>query len=234
MAAIELYSTPLFTDANLISYYRMEGNSNDAKGLHNGADTNVSYHANYGKFGQGAIVTIAAGNGINLGNTSDFNFTSSNFSFSFWFAPKDNANNKTLFSRGQYVIDGYFCSIFTSGANVDLGFYTNQDGVVQANRTSTVFELDTMHHVAIVREGSVVTIYKNAAECSYSAHEAVTNPLTSTKNFYILRYELTTYEPNAYMDDFAIFNRALTTDEVSKLYTGDWPTEGGAFLLNFI
>lgn len=53
-AATELYSTPLFNDASLISYYRMEGNSNDAKSSNNGSDSSMSYSTTSGKFGEGA------------------------------------------------------------------------------------------------------------------------------------------------------------------------------------
>ena len=50
---IQLADTSLFSDANLVSYYKLEGNSNDSKGSNNGTDTSVDYGTAYGKFGQG-------------------------------------------------------------------------------------------------------------------------------------------------------------------------------------
>ena len=38
---------------NLISYYKLEGNSNDSIGTYNGTDTSMSYGISYGKIGQG-------------------------------------------------------------------------------------------------------------------------------------------------------------------------------------
>lgn len=43
MAAHELYLTPLFSDANLMAYWRMEGSNADSKGTDNGNDTSVTY-----------------------------------------------------------------------------------------------------------------------------------------------------------------------------------------------
>src|SRR4051812_13528905 len=39
---------------NLVSYYRLDGNSNDAVGANNGSDTNISYSAGNGKINNGA------------------------------------------------------------------------------------------------------------------------------------------------------------------------------------
>ncbi len=52
--AVELFTYPLFLDANLVAYWRMEGNSNDSKGSNNGTDSNITYSNANGRFGQGA------------------------------------------------------------------------------------------------------------------------------------------------------------------------------------
>lgn len=223
MAAAELYTTPLFTDANLLSYYRFEGNSNDAKGTNNGTATNITYGTANGKFAEGAVSAAAGGDGINIGNPANLNFTSGDFSFNFWFYPQINTNNKTVFSRGEYQVEGYYCSIFTNGSDVDMGFYTNQVGALQTTLTTTAFELNNWHMVSIVRSGTACNIYKNGTVCSYETKESIINPATSSKNMYLLRYDGTSYETTAKIDDFAIFNRALTQTELTNLYTGNWP-----------
>ncbi|GIW70235.1 MAG: hypothetical protein KatS3mg101_0982 [Patescibacteria group bacterium] len=52
MPAIELYSTPLFSDSSLVSYKRFEnGNSVDSKNTsYNGTDTSMAYGSSYGSF----------------------------------------------------------------------------------------------------------------------------------------------------------------------------------------
>ena len=49
-----LSSSALLSDANLLSYYPLDGNANDRKGGQNGVGTAIMYGANFGKFGQGA------------------------------------------------------------------------------------------------------------------------------------------------------------------------------------
>ena len=54
--AVELSSYPtLYNDANLVAYWKFEGNSNSTVGSKTGTDTNITYNASYGKFGQGAL-----------------------------------------------------------------------------------------------------------------------------------------------------------------------------------
>jgi hypothetical protein len=216
----DFYSTSLITDANLLHYYRFEGDSHDSIGTYDGTDTNITYASGNGKFGMGIASTAGSGDGISVGNGSNLNFTSGDFSFSFWFNPQTNANNKNLFCRGLYTDDGYLCAVFASGDNVNMGFYTYQNAAVQAHVTSTVFELNNWHHVAITRSGTAVKIYKNGQECLYGTAESHTDPETSTRNFYIARYDEVSYESAAKIDDFAIFNRLLTPTEVNDIYAG--------------
>lgn len=52
-----LSATKFINDASLVSYWPLDGNSNDAKGSNNGTDTSVTYgtsYVPYVNFGQGA------------------------------------------------------------------------------------------------------------------------------------------------------------------------------------
>ena len=40
---------------NLVSYWKLDGNSNDSVGSNNGSDTNITYGTSYGKINQGAL-----------------------------------------------------------------------------------------------------------------------------------------------------------------------------------
>jgi len=84
---IEFYSNSLYDDANCISYWRFEGNSNDTKGAHNGTDTNITYGTEYGRFNQGALFNGSTSKIVTANNSG----ISGNavFSFSIWVKPTD-------------------------------------------------------------------------------------------------------------------------------------------------
>src|ERR1039458_7799243 len=68
--------------SGLVSYYKLDANSNDSVGSNNGTDTAISYAT------AGVVGNCATFNGttskIDLGASANLNFTSSDFSFSFW------------------------------------------------------------------------------------------------------------------------------------------------------
>ena len=78
----DLYGNAFFNEASLKAYYRLEGNSNDEKGVHNASsDLNATFDVAYGKFGQG--VSYASGWSV-IPDHADFKPTS-NFSVGLWF-----------------------------------------------------------------------------------------------------------------------------------------------------
>jgi hypothetical protein len=102
-SSLEMYSTPLFSDSNLASYYRFEGNSNDAKGSNNGSDTSISYGSSYGEFGQGASFNGGSSE-MDMGNVFDETGTSP-FSISTWI--KTSAGGANVYSIASRQIMTY-------------------------------------------------------------------------------------------------------------------------------
>lgn len=93
----ELYTTSLFNDSNLISYYRMEGNASDTKGSNNGTATNVTFGSSYGEFGQGAAFN---GTSSVIPAFTASPSVSITFSVNLWFLTNTltSGSNLTLFS----------------------------------------------------------------------------------------------------------------------------------------
>ena len=218
---------PLINDEGLIDYYSFEGNSNDLKGLLNGSDTGIAYSSFEGKFGQYMRSAGAVGDGVNLGNDSSLDFTSGDFSFNFWINPTPSVDNLTIFARGLWQTDGYYCALkYISGA-YDIEFVTNQGAPSPASQFTTGnshFYAGEWTMVSVTRTGSVVKIYYNGVESGYSNQPAVVNPTSGSRNFYISRYFDTGYENNSKFDDFAIFNRVLTSADIESLYNNTFPT----------
>lgn len=203
----ELFSSSLYNDANLLAYYRFEGNSTDSKGGHNGTDSGVTYGTSYGKFGQGASFSNAST------NTGSWNIPTV-FSISGWVYLNSLTDLQTLFSN--YSGGG-------TGSNVVQLFVSAGDGsvvysnfVVDSTASTAKLTANAWHHVAVTHNGSTVKIYIDGA----LDHQATVAHASSTQtNFIGKRGD--GYQPlNGKVDDLAIFSRELTAAEISSLYNG--------------
>ncbi|MBU1092548.1 LamG domain-containing protein [Patescibacteria group bacterium] len=216
MAATELYSTPLFDDADLVAYWRLENNAEDSKNSYDGTASNITYAA--GKFG-----TAAVGNGSNgyitMGVQSALNITTGNATWSFWMRFTSFANQPMCFSNGLYNTYGYFFRVPSAGLAY---FRSNQSGAHQDIPIEHALSVDTTYFITITKSGTTINIYVNG---SLDGTGSITNPTSSTEPFYLLNYTPTglTLSPSGWIDDFAVFSSVLTTTEISNLYNG-WPS----------
>ena len=106
MATIELYSTPLYSNANLVSYYRLEANSNDSKSSNNGTDVGtVTYNATYGKFSNGC--NYSATGYTHFGSASRLDFGATDHTFTAWVkTPASYATDKGILIRRSSIGGG--------------------------------------------------------------------------------------------------------------------------------
>jgi len=221
MAAIELYSTPLFSDANLVSYWRMEGNSTDEIGSNNGSDSNVTYSEANGKFGQGAgfvgtgSITDSSPTGISL-NT---------FSLSFWTKTADGSGGGDAFTNYLRVGDNH-------------GFRIKIDATILAkNYKPATPTSKTVTADIDIRDGDwhLVNYVKSSTtyEKIYVDGDLIVN---DTTDLYDADYTGTLLVMGnrdgddvpytGQIDDVAYFSRILDPTEISNLYNGTWPSGG--------
>lgn len=212
-----LYDTHFYNDTTLISYYPMEGSSTDAKGSNTGTDTSVSYDSYFGVFGQGSYFNGTSSK-INFG--SAFNFTTENFTFSFWifllkYVSEDPGGMPAvLFYKGGWQLNGYYCQVGTNGA---FSFFCNQSGAIQGIvALASSLPLKVWNYVTIVRKGSSGKIYVNGVDRTESCATLI-NPTSSSDSFVLGCYS-TLYFTQCFFDDVAIFSRALYDNEVQDLY----------------
>src|SRR6266481_77730 len=233
-----LYSTALAHDPSLISYYRLDGNSNDANGNNNGIDTSIAYSTSSGVFGQGA--------GFN-GNSSSILLPTNPWadkttgSVSAWFyIPRD----------ATFPIGGGCCSYtfryvfgstsYSAGQNGnELGFRINSDGsdwwtpnngvTAWSNLTGT-WKLGQWYHVTIIWDGAHAILYQNGVPISTQDFVAKSGSATAPEGLGV------NWDGNPFygsMDDVAIFSRALTAAEVANIYhAGFSQTAPGVTLLH--
>jgi hypothetical protein len=220
--AVELNSTALLSDGNLLSYHRFEGNSLDETANNNdGTDTSITYGTDYGKFTQGALFN---GTSSKIALTNEI--TSSTGTVCFWI--KSSASGEgTIYSQGK-----------TSGGDTDrahitlssgkINFLVQQSsGVVLSVSTVATFNDGAWHFVALVVGASSNKIYVDGGQQSvtYTTGSASTSKWfgtvsanTDTKDVGVLNIDGTNYNWfSGSLDDLAFFSDELTEAEIKSL-----------------
>lgn len=228
MAAIELGSTSLFSDANLVSYYKLE-NTADSKGA-NTLTNNGTVAFEAAKFNNGANFGSA--------NTTKYLETLQNFGIA------GNGNfSISLWLRAQAEIAAATFPIFTFSSQTTADRYLNLsyeynagtrrltvDNAGNAFSYNLTMGTNDFYHIVVTRTGATASaLYVNKVSVGTPTAQG-TNAGGSN------RLQLARVGGGDYgswlMDDVAIFSRVLTATEVSLIYDG--PSAGGAFLFNFI
>lgn len=219
-AQTELYYTPLYSDPSLVSYWRLQGNSNDTKGNNNGTDTNVTYSTANGKFGQGAGFSSANSSAISVATTIDLPTGNSPVSINLWFqtSTHDGVADVNLVSWGNNTNDQKTAVIIDTGDHV---LFTPWGGQVQ-NLSKTV--TDGLWHMATFTwDGTTGIVYVDGSSASSIGPIPYVGLSTASGSFQIggnMNGGVDYFNGN--IDDVSIFSRALTAIDVSNLYSGNW------------
>ncbi len=222
-----LSSSRLFNDSSLISHWRLDGNSLDAKGRNDGTDTAMSYSA--GQFSSGADFNGSTSAIIPTENTS---LALQYFTISMWVKPSTNQVSRIFYSKytnspGEKGI-GFGIS---DGTNNVIKFYMT-DGTNTNNLESTVALANSVwSHVVIVYNGTTKYIYINGV---YNTSVGWTHDASYTgavASIGTLGNKLAQFF-NGSIDDVAVFNRALTAWEIQSLYLGVFPYELNSIFIN--
>jgi len=230
MSAKELFSTPLFSDANLQGYYRFESNGNDSKNSNNLTLTgSPTYSA--GKFNNG-IVTVSGKHGT----VNAFEYVTS-FTWMMWVnirvgAAFDQAavgKNKADLSVARKIS-------FSNGGSPTTQFWTPAIGITGLSAGGAVagetITSGVTNFIAGIYDATntVCKIWVNGNK--YQTTNTGT-PTASPDVFNVGRASAADSTFDGNIDDLAIFNRALTDVEILKYFNGDW-TKSSLFLYNLI
>ena len=181
----------------------------------------------------GALINNPSFSGLNGGQINmpgsskyidigqNFNFTSQNFSISYWvyldsFTTNQAGQGPIPFFKGDYQQMGYYSQIDSNGS---FGFATNQGGAIQTSSTlAGIITTSTWYHLSYVRNGTSVRLYSNGVD-STSAVASHNNPGSSNQTFKINYYKpdyLITSQMR--ISQFLIYNRALSATEIQQNY----------------
>lgn len=207
----------IFDDGSCKALYNFEGNANDVGNVYNGTPYSVTYAA--GKFGTQAAVF----NGTDYIDTHYKNPNGS-FTISTWLYPKATATNDYIISKLWGNNDQCRIAIGTYG--ITAGIYSSSLSSSFAN--AAPFTINTWYHVVAIFTPTSTSLYINGTligtknftgtftyDTTYSLYIGKLNNLGSPDNNY--KYN------NGLVDQTRFFNRVLTANEVTRLYTESRP-----------
>lgn len=237
MAAIEFSLLSLASDANLVSYYKME-NVNDSKGS-NTLTNNGTVAFNTGKFNNAADFGDPNTTKY-LSGAYTYVTTGTDFSVGWWFKAPTASNNYISFGSdaGGGGSDEYYMGTSSSGG---LDFHhCNSDGSEgDQGGTFPSFDYTQWNHImfTVADSGSdfIKKIYCNGVEAATTTVTGKTSGKLGTINVAKFITE-GTIAMDGLCDDLVIFNRALTADEVSLIYNGPTVASSGSssFFMNLL
>lgn len=237
--AQELFIDSLFNDANLVSYWRMEGNSNDSKGSNNGTDTAITYNTSNGKFNQGAGLNGTTSN-ISLADSASLSITG-NISIMFWakfpslpISGSDNA----FFTKWNYGGSGqnsYSYEIYANPVSGNYDFYqfVSGNGTNVDAHLKTLPSLDTnWHHYAMSTTiaSHATEVFFDGISLGVDSSGSITSIFDGNLAAKVGKFSDAHGYLNGYMDDIALFNRALTAAEILAFYN----RPSGSALMSFM
>jgi hypothetical protein len=196
--------------ANLVSWWRAEGDATDAVGANNGSANGVNYLI--GETGQ-AFSFDGSTTYIDLGNPASLQLQ--NFTIEAWIQRYSSSSISLIAPNGEilcYGSGGYGLGMWSDG-RVYLTRAEFDNISVYAGLTDT----NSFHHVAVTKSGTSVIIYVDGV--SYPASSAYTSTFTFTTPIAIgADGDNHTAPFYGAIDELAVYSRALSAAEIKALY----------------
>jgi len=193
----------------LVSWWRAEGNASDQVGGNTGTPVgNAGYGV--GRVGQ-AFAFDGNGDAVRLGNPANLDLQ--NLTIEGWIK-RASASVVSYGQEGKGVVfshgnGGY---VFHLEANGALAF---GKGWVSGITTSAAVTDTNHHHVAVTKSGSTVTFYVDGMAYGAPAYDP---GFVATANAAIGGHDDLGNSLLGNIDEIAVYNRALTTNEIQAIY----------------
>jgi hypothetical protein len=206
---------------SLVSYWNMQGNSNDYYGSNNGTNTSVTYGTSYGKVGQGGNY---AGSGYSsMGNVLGFEYNQP-WSISAWIYNQTSGSSNIISKQENSTpYRGY--GIGTAGSG-QIQIFLNNTGSGNTLQKTYVTYSGGWHYMVFTYSGSNTLAGMNLyvdgslASPSGSSGSGMTASILSTTPFQLNGRGGAANLWTGYLDEVGIWSKALSTQEISDLYNG--------------
>lgn len=217
-AATELFSTSLFSDANLIAYYRLE-NGNDSKGIYNLTQVNGSFVT--GLFNNGFLSTAT---NQYLTTSSPLGINGSTSTYMFWVnctsSPGGTGNYYWLEQNNDLSKASFYITYEYNAGITSLNYYRIKQGVVAVFAGYNVaLSTSTWHHIAMTYSATS-GLLSGYYDGNFTTSTVTTgNGTSATGNKFATGLNAGTTD-TCKKDDYAVFNRVLSASEISDVYNG--------------
>ncbi len=218
---------------SLISYYKLDGNSTDSVSSANGTDTSITYSAGNGKIVQGAGFNGTSSN-ILLPN-NDWSATTG-YSMQAWLKTTSILES-AIIDRDNAVGAGRIFQFRMEATTGKIGFirFDSSTSVVTNIQSSGAINDGNWHHIVVTFDNTIGSkIYVDGT--SVASDSVTTNNRGGTGSApYIGIFNGATTPWNGALDEIAIWNRGITSSEVTELYNGgmgiQYPFNNSSFLI---
>lgn len=212
---VSIQDDTLFTDANLKSYYPLNGSSIDIKGGRNGTDTSVVYSSLYGRYDQGGKFN---GTSSITTATRPFDLPAA-LSIGCWINSLSLSQNAELIGI-NVSSPNYGYQICQSNGAGGAGAKLQYTFPAVANVDSGITITAGWHLVIMQRTGGVWTMYYDQTTAGTTS--ALTPQTPNGSACWGGSFEGGAYQAffNGYIAEPFFFDKALTSAERSRIYNG--------------
>ena len=227
--------------SNLISWYKLNNTTTgieDAKSSNDGTNNGATEYAgfvntlvgNSSGMSQASLVqsdlqTVApyskyamdfdgTADYINIPNSTDFDFGTADFTWSFWLNYQTHANNAGILYTGA-TSSHYRLKFRYSGQII---FLQNSQSDTQIADLGTNIEGTGWHHISLVRNSGTITTFLDGSQVDSSTRAGDIN---SGGNDFRIAYNNILF--NGQMSNVSIWNTALTSAQVTEIYNEGLP-----------
>lgn len=210
--------------SGIVSYWKLDessGNAIDSADGNDGTPTSITYSVS-GKINtayQFAGNPVGAGSNLDMGNPSNLQLTTSG-SISAWVYQTDNSFDQQIVCKGNPGgdVNGYIFVLLSGGAfNFELADASSH----QINYGGAI-SLNNWHHLVATWDANVSLYVDGTIVSGYPVARTVT-PISNVYNF-MIGERPDTGERNGFtgkIDEVGVWNRELTSTEVTSLYNSN-------------
>lgn len=199
--------------SGLVAYYPFNGNANDESGNnHNGTVLGATPTTDRHDSINSAYEFDGIDDYINTFSTFDYEYRT----VSFWACITDLTTFQVLMCQDSYLLsNGLFLASIKNGLFYLQGGGTYASAWYQSDKIAT----NKWYHFVMVRNGSTNQYYINGILVGNALSNTISSTVNPNINFVIGTGRALSEMFKGKIDDIAIYNRALTTDEINTMYS---------------
>jgi len=212
---------PTYLPSNgLVGWWPFNGNANDESGNGNNGTVNGATLTSDRNNLSNSSYLFGIGKNIDLGQVSNLGNNPTNATYSFWInlssLPTDNIERYPVISRRHADMYGYcWCTPNVYKSNKML-FIKECDGNTGTDCESSILYVGSWYHFVCVKKQDSLYVFQNG-QLINSAYD--NNSISGSPQNLIVGWQgAWNWFFDGKIDDIAIYNRALTQQEVTQLY----------------